>query len=126
MSPPNIRQYKIRSTKQAEEIMEALAWLSELDDPQQFKRIDSAVMAFFTSTNCGACKRIVEALRNALLTDEANHILVLQEAEARNTNNLEAEALFHAFRCLLGDCRKFGVEAAFAKAARHNPDRYGW
>ncbi len=119
-------EFHIRSVDEAEEILEALQGLKEAQAQEEFSKVDSAVQAFFGSPSWAACKRAVETLRHTLFGDTAKHILVIMAAQSRNEGDEEGERLFRAHLDLLMRCRRDGIDAAFARARKQDPDTYGW
>lgn len=119
-------KFRIRKAEEAEEIMAALQGVKEAEARGELPNVNSAVEAFFSASTRQACKRAVVRLRDTLLSDTAEHILVLQIAQSRNQGDEDIERLFEAHRDLLVRCRRDGIDAAFAEARRHGPDTYGW
>ena len=125
-SSENQLTYTIDSPEQAEEITAALHAVQALRAGGELPQLDSAVQAFFTAPTWDGSKRAVQTLGSTLLSDSADHLLVLHEAESRNAGDTDGVGVVKAHRELLARCRREGIDAAFDHARSQDPDVYGW
>jgi hypothetical protein len=80
-------------------------------EPDRDQVVD-AVLAFINAETWGESQRVVEARRQALLTDTADQVFVaLIEQYSADSQAIQ---VLEEHRALLARCRRDGIDAAFA------------
>ncbi|MGB0386175.1 MAG: tetratricopeptide repeat protein [Ardenticatenaceae bacterium] len=88
------------------------------------QELSEAVQGLINAKNLAESKQIVEAQRDLLLTDAADQLfgILLSQVKAGHPAEANASRVLQKHRDLLARCRREGIEAGFAAAARFDQE----